>query len=453
MVGGTARGLARGRTRWVAVAIIASMGGSSTRVMLTGAALVGAGFFTYLNLQPRQEQRPVDSPVAFESAQEKADNVQAAFAGATEVDDAEVEAFVERVQAAAREQDPAKLASMVAFDRLLDAIEATTGRKPGAPRPSLEARLQPVVVKFFDPTVVQTTIKRIDHDDEGNLVVYLRMIDDERISTKARWWLHQEGNELRWWDSEDLEVGLRVSTGMSAVVSSLTAGGDQQRLMQLAQTITRFAETPADDTAQMTALAGDLDALNTEGVPRAFRHVVIVTRASVSLVLGEAEDALRRLDALDREGLKRLEVPMRHFLRASACQGLERWDEAVQAAHDYLALLGDDADAYNIVGFAQFELGNVEAALAAFDAGIADDPRSVANYAGVAAVTQDATQVARRIEPVTDPELLDEVAQWLVDSADPKGLETLLTAAATTAPSWHVGSWRTRLDALRAEPE
>ncbi|MEM9459369.1 MAG: hypothetical protein AAGF11_34640 [Myxococcota bacterium] len=123
---------------------------------------------------------------------------------------------------------------MISLGRMLDAIEAEQHRK-FAPRfrSAFEADLSERIVNVLDPTVVQTDIKRVDRDDEGTLVVYLRMTDQERIVMKWRWWLYHDGEGLRWWDAEDLQLGFRISTMMATSLINLRTTDDSEEFMRL----------------------------------------------------------------------------------------------------------------------------------------------------------------------------------------------------------------------------
>jgi tetratricopeptide (TPR) repeat protein len=281
-------------------------------------------------------------------------------------------------------------------------------------------------------------------------VVYLRMTDADRIMMKSRWWLYHDGEGLRWWDGEDLQLGLRISTTMAAGIASATSPGASQALERFIEVLTRLVDLPMDDPVQVQAFATDLDGLSLDGLPASFRHLAITARASAAVALDEPEDALRRLDALEIESLQPLDMPVRHFLRASANLALERWPEAAEAIEKYLALLGEDAEAYHILGLAKLGSGDSQAAMAAFDQGLADDPRLPDNYGGAAMVADDVAAVVERLAKAPEDAVVDGAAQWLVDAEDGEGLERLIDAAAQARPGWNARSWTGKAAALRA---
>jgi tetratricopeptide (TPR) repeat protein len=419
----------------------------NTAMLVVGALVAWGGYFAYRHWD-RAAERP-DSPVAVESATEKAETMKAAFAGGANVQDAEVEGFVTRLQQAVREGDRTAVTTMVAPGRMLDGVEAATGKSlPAGARAVLEAQLAAELFEFFDPTVVETEVKRIDRDAEGNLVVYLRMIDRDRIALKSRWWLYHDGEALRWWDGEDLQLGLRISTAMAAGIAAAEAQGGSDVIERFLEVITRLADMAMDDPVQVRQLAVDLDGLQLQGLPPSFRHLAIVARASAAAALGEPQDALARLDALETEALQAIDMPMRHYLRASACLALGRFADAAAAATRYLELLGGDAEAYLLLGMAELGRGDRTAALAAFDKGMADDPRLPDNYGGVAMASEELAAVVERLRRAPEGSVLDGAAQWLVDEQDAEALGRFLAAAAEARPDWDAGPWSSKAAGL-----
>lgn len=384
------------------------------------------------------------SPVVVESAQEKADKVQAAFAPGAEVDDAEVEAFVDRLQAAVRERDVARVSSMIALGRMLDGVEATTGRSlPPMARKMAEAQIGAQIAELFDPTVVDTKVKRIERDARGNIVVYLRMIDGDRVVTKSRWWLYHDGEGLKWWDAEDLQLGMRMGTAIAAgVASQAAAPGNAEAIQRFIAVISQVDVLTTGDRAAIEALAADLEGLRLEGIPASFRHLALAERAITALVLGDPEAALRHVDALEAEPLEPLDMPVRHYVRASASLTLGRNAEAVRAIERWLELLGEDAEAYHMLGVARLGLGEAAAAMAAFDQGIAEDPRLPENYGGAAMATDDASAVVERLRKAPDEQVIGGAADWLVAAEDREALTRFLDAAKQAWPSWDQTAWR-----------
>lgn len=417
-----------------------------TAIIIAGLVAVGAGVGVYRELR----ERPPESPVAAESAQQKVQSVQAAFTSTAEVNDAEVEGFVQRLQAAVVAGKTDEILTMVTIGRMLDAVETSTGKSlPGPMRSMLESQLGAQLVQVFDPTVVETEVKRIDRDDRGNVVVYLRTIDRDRLQTKSRWWLVPTEDGLRWWDTEDLQLGLRISTIMAASIAMVDADeAAKRRFEHFMETASRLGTEDLADPAVARRFADDLDAIELSALPTSFRTLGLVVRASAAVTLGEPEDALRWLDVLEAERLQALDLPVRHFLRAVTCLTLHRYDEAAQAAQRYLDLLGSDAETLAWLGMAELGRGDPAAALAAFDQGIADDPGFSPLYAGVAMATDDVDAVAQRLQKVPDDAALDVASQWLASEAvvwlsselADQGRARLQEAAAKARPQWTGGT-------------
>lgn len=411
----------------------------TTALVVAGSLVAWGGVLAY---RKATEPTQPTSPVVVESPQEKADRVQAAFTRAGQVDDAEVEGFVQALQAAVSERDAARVIPMVAPARMLDGVEAATGKSlPPVARSAIEAELGSELLEFFDPTVVEIHVKRVDRDAQGNLVVYVRTIDRDRITMKSRWWLYHDGNGLRWWDGEDLQLGLRISTAMAAGIIASDAQGKSDALERFLEVVTRLADLAMDDTVKVRQLADDLDGLVLEGLPPSFRHLAIVARASTAVALGEPAVAIERLDALEADPLHPPDMPMRHYLRASAELALDHPEAAAAAIERYLAQLGDDAEAFHMLGMAKLSAGDAKGALAAFDRGLADDPALPDNYGGVAMAADDVAAVAERLREAPDDGVLDAAARWLEQAEDGEGLARLVAAAARARPGWDTTPW------------
>ncbi len=415
------------------------------RYALAGGIAAASLYFGY---QKIRTQSPPDSPVAAESATDRAAKIQAAFAAASNVQDAEVQTFVEALQRAVTEGDQAKLVTMVDVGRLLDAVEATTGeRMPDMVRKVIQSPLEADIADMFDETVVEVQVKRVDHDSEGNLVVYLRLTDKDRLMVKMRWWLYHDGEGLRWWDGEDLQLGLRISSVLTVGVSAATDEVNGPKLQEFMNVVSQVSALPTDDIEAMRAFAAKLDALDTTGLPRTFRNFGVAARASTAALIGEPEDALARLDEVEAGGLEPMEMPMRHFLRASAALALERWDMAAQSAQRYLDLLGEDSEAYTQLGLAELGREQFDAALMAFDKGIADDPQRAENYAGVAQASDDDAVIDQHLQRAPNVEILETAAQSLLDEGDRLSLSRLVASGKRVSPQWDVSRWVEHLQA------
>ena len=80
--------------------------------------------------------------------------------------------------------------------------------------------------------------------------------------------------------------------------------------------------------------------------------------------------------------------------------------------------------------------GDAAAAMAAFDKGIADDPRLPGNYGGAVMATDDVPAIVERLRKAPDDAVLDGAAQWIFETQDAEGLVRFMEAATQARPSW-----------------
>lgn len=413
-------------------------------MLLVGCVVAWGGYFGYRHYQRGAQPDPASSPITSESESEdeRAQGIAQAFGSPSAVDDAQVEAFVETLGKAIADREKDAVIAMVSSARMLDAVETETGKKlPPSARSAVEEQLDAQIYEFFDPRVVKTEVRHIDRDSKGNIVVYVRLLDRDQAIVKARWWLFHDGEGLRWWDGEDLQVSLRLSALITAGILAADAGHEAQ-VGRFIEVLSQLAELSFDDLEAVRRLAAQIDGLDTEGLPHELRSYAAVARATMASALGEDEDCLRRLNALEEQPLGRLELPLRHFQRGVASLGTERWEDAATAAQHYLDLLGPDADAYHLLGLAQFHRGRRVDALAAFDAGIDDNPGLADNYAGVALVAEDTEAVAERLATIPNTAVIDAAATELLGYDSPEAMARLLDAAASAKPEWDIAAWR-----------
>lgn len=401
-------------------------------LLVVASAVAWAAYFGY----KAYKDRTPDSPIAQETEQERQESIEAAYGDPAEVDDAEVEQFVTGLMKAVVEHDSTTLGGMVSTDRLIDGVSASSGVKiPMLARGMIDKELRAGMLDFFDDTAVQTQIKRIDRDDQGNIVVYIRQIDHERISVKLRWWLVRQDGALRWWDGEDLQVGLRVSTLMAMGIAAAEEG-DNGKFLRFANMIAGLAELDVSDPDAVRAFDEQLAAIDSSDLPTDFRNLHLIARATMATALSEPERALTFLDTLDENARGPSDMPIRHFQRAACDSALERWEDAAENAQVFLDVLGHDAEAYSTLGFARFQLDRTEEAIAAFDAGVADDPGLVDNYVGLAIVL-DTPDLTERLRPIEDTALLDQLRAELSTPDTEAELQRVMDATKTTHPDWH----------------
>lgn len=227
-------------------------------------------------------------------------------------------------------------------------------------------------------------IKRVKRFGSDEAVVYSRHRDDDGDSVKMRWWLARHNGRWRAYDYENLGIGTRITTGMAAIADSIQGGTLDARLEQAVQTCQGIwqllGQENYDAAAQSLASIGDIS------LPPALEPVREVQWAMVRLAHGEFAEALAHLS---RAETLQPAMPTVVVLRASALNGLGRYEEALADARKYLDLLGDDDTGYFLLGTALAGLRRREEAADAYRRGLNDYSDSADNLTGLAAVLPD----------------------------------------------------------------
>ena len=398
-------------------------------LLIVGTALAWGAFFLTKDL------REQSSPVAAETIQDKQASVEAAFTGkAVDVEDEEVERFVHDLHAKVLAGDTEGIRKLLDMERTVMAMTMDLPKEvPSFVRSQLSSMLSDEVTNLFDDTMTRLEIRRIERDEQNNVVVYIVFFDDEQTQFKERWWLHDGGDGLRWWDNEQLEMGLRLSTIMSVSIAAAMAGDGEAAITRL-QELTPYIETfDPYDVEQATKVVAITESIPMDGLPKSLRHLVLMIQAAAYVGLEQPEQLLATLDRLEQDRMAPFDVPMRHHLRAVALVQLERWDEAVTAEQTFIDLLGDDADAYYVLGTAELGRDKAEAALAAFENGIATHSRLPDNFAGAASATTDHAKLVALLKLAPDTTVIDAAAELL---PDPDEAARFDKAAAEAHPGW-----------------
>ena len=217
-----------------------------------------------------------------------------------------------------------------------------------------------------------------------DVVVYSRHRADDGDSIKMRWWLHRRGGRWRAYDYENLGIGTRITAGMAATVDALQGGAFSERQAQAVQTCNETWQLLADGKYEEAARS--LQSTAGVSLPRVLEPVREVQWAMVYVARGQFAEALGHLD--DAEALQP-GIPLAVAFRASALNGLGRYEEALGDARRYLELLGDDDTGYSLLATALAGLGRTEEAADAYRRGLDDYSDSADNLVGLASVLPD----------------------------------------------------------------
>ena len=397
-------------------------------VLLIVGTAVAWGIYFLTRMSP-------DSPLADETIQEKQASLEAAFSGeAVDVADEDVERFVRALYEKSVVEDTDAIKTMIDVERTYAAMTATLPEDvPFMVRTQLVSMLKDELAMVFDPTMTKLDIRRIERDSEGNVVVYLVMFDADQIQYKERWWLFDGGDGLHWWDKEQLEMGLRVSSIMSVSLAAAMGGKAtvaMGKLQELIPLIEAFDPTDMEQSRQVVAIA---EATPMADLPKSLRSFMLLMQAAAHSRLEQPDQVLATLERIEQDRLAPFDVPIRHHLRAIALLDLERWDESVTAEKQFLELLGDDAESYSILGSAELGRDDAQAALAAFERGIACNPSYPDNYTGAALATDDHAKLVALLQLAPDTDVVDMAALAFDEDEDAKRFDK---AAAEAHPGW-----------------
>jgi len=358
----------------------------------------------------------------------------------TDADRRQVEAAITAMNQAIRDNDREAIAAG------LDPLEmmhetARLGLMPAAAPPP--ERLAPLVAGrlpalMTDPVngigakryEVKTITRRGDAGDR--FVAFTRQWDDDDVAGYYRWSLRRDGEALKVYDIELLDIGV----GYAAMLGVGFSAAEED------DTATKRA---ADVFVRLSGLAtmGDLDAaeraldeVDPAAVPPVIAALYWVARSGLAYDRGEQAEALAAAEKAI--GLKP-DTPFAYSLAAAALNRLGRHDEALKRAEQYRKLLGTNAEYLELVGRARAGQGDAAEAAAAYLKGLKDDPQ----YGETVLALLELLPPARKREAVAPHyKRLTARSEWfvafadrLVDTEDAASLRVLIDLHSETDPA------------------
>jgi tetratricopeptide (TPR) repeat protein len=303
-----------------------------------------------------------------------------------------LQAALERLVAAAQRKDGVTIGTMIDGPRVFAAVQAY-GLFPGFTAAELTKRGE----EFAPPSGRNIAASGIFMFDRIKVDKVLPLADPAECAVVTRatgggkkikyyWRMRRTGSAWRWYDFESLEGGARfihAVLGTPAVYAANPKapapwGPRVAELQALA-----VAMWQRDTTAAVSAL----NSLNDARFPEPLE-------ATRLMLNGEYVDRRAATEAAPKEALYlydqavvlRVDSPRIHILRARALLGLKQAkaaNQAISAAQRYVDTVGEDAEAYAIIGSAYEILLRPIEAVAAFKKGLADDANSGPNQAGL----------------------------------------------------------------------
>lgn len=408
------------------------------QVLLVVLGLVAVGALSWLAVRNSTQQ--VQPTTHTQTNQEKfAESAAAftedpkAFVGAKDDAEAqrEIEAFVEQARLAFISRDPKSIGDLFDTEVMVGAIQQqglfkiTRQSDRRAFLKGFDLGFRRAVLNMTQfmlwKSVEVRKLKFIAGHHEA--MVYLRSLDEDEIRGKVRWWLVRRDGKWRIYDLEELEMGARISTMMSAAITP--DGKPAPWIVGFASFQQAVVSVQEGDVENAEKL---LKQMEMPGMPPAIEALRLATLAGV--ILG-SERYTEVLDLVQRAEIHNADMPMIHWLRAFAWYGLREFENVIEHAARYEALLGNDADLTYILGESLLELKRKEDAATAFRKGLLDDPQSMDNFGGLCrALGKGGVEEIRSgfMKFSDKDEAFGQVLSWIDQAYDNDALEAAITA-------------------------
>lgn len=240
-------------------------------------------------------------------------------------------------------------------------------------RSALERLPRQIAGTPFAWTGVKITRVRVDEKRETAEGFGVVRMGEEK--TKARFALVRDGDAWRIYDLDFLEFGMRYSILIGGIVAAAEKNpkefGDLAKCGVLLQKVGLAIATGDAEEALKHIEKG-----KSMKLPPSFQAYLGFLEGTAYLGLERPEDALKAAD-------RTLEIDknliLAHLVRATALLGLERHEDAIRAAEVYVEKIGEDADAYWVIGQSHEALDRRDAAIAAHRKGVAADDEEYEN--------------------------------------------------------------------------
>jgi hypothetical protein len=299
----------------------------------------------------------------------------------------------ERLVTAARQKDGVTIGNMIDGPRVFKAVQAY-GLFPGFTEAELTRRgeefappsgrnIAASAIFVFDRIKVDK-VQAVAGDPAECTVVTRATGGGKRI--KYFWRMRKTGPVWRWYDFESLDGGARFihavlgTPAVYAVNPKAPApwGPHVADLQALA-----VAMWQRDTTSAVSSL----NALNDARFPDPLEATRLMLNGEyVDRRAATAESAKEALHLYDGAVALQVDSPRIHLLRARALLGMRQpkpANLAISAAQRYIDMTGEDAEAYAVIGASYEILLRPKEATEAYRKGLADDPNSGPNSAGL----------------------------------------------------------------------
>lgn len=373
-------------------------------------------------------------------AEKRQANAEAFGQGAVESDASpeELDAFLLLLKRTARIKTPEEAEDCFDVKRLFEEIIASVNDQQPLRAPGVFEAFRGSFTKRFAERSLLTSfifaeIKRVKFvGGREDAVVFSQHRTAEGIGMKMRWWVGRSGGKWKIYDFEDLEMGVRSSVSMAAVMDS---AGKQGFAPRQAEALTAVSTAMGFLMQQQFDLA-EQQILPTLDVPLP-KAMAAWRLAQLAIVETSRTHWAEVLDLLDRAATFNPEMPLLPMLRAQALNGQGRFEEAAADARKYIAELGGDDHGSFLLGTALAGMGKKPEAADAFREGLDAYSDSVDNLVGLAGVLSDAEMedIADRFARFQNPSArFVDVASQLIANENAAALAALVRCNRERSP-------------------
>lgn len=425
---------------WKAIAIsggvVAAVAVAIGCVLWFGPAVPDAPEVDVPAEQQARQERPPRTPRSKDALRKETRKAFAAKERQQPIDDAtrrSLHAFFDRFTKAVREKDRFAIAESFDGRRIVEELIAQ-----GLPRREVRDidRAARTLVSSIARSVTEVPgnwefqgcrIRMIKRgESNADLLLYLRVPADDTF-VKTRVWMSRTHGRWRLYDTESLEVGLRMSRIMFGIMHSLSNAPKKAEVIRR-QVMTMRRLVGAIGNGDTLALQAIVNPANLDHLPDDLKSMLPLARIVLKADDEQWEDILPLCD----QALKlNPEMCCIHLWRATAFNQLERFAEAETSARRFLHELGDDVDAYLSLATALAGQNKNNAARDALRKGLLDDPNSTDCLTALAALLDDdqKSEVGRYFSKMPlCKKLFPTVAIELIDEEDFAALDEILKA-------------------------
>ena len=255
--------------------------------------------------------------------------------------------------------------------------------------------------------------------------------------SKIRFWLVKADDAWKIYDLEMQEENMRLSVTLGAVYATM-AGDDKSRravmmaFMTLQKALQQLGAGEAEEANKTLQKAIDAEP------PVLVRAWLELVNAQTLQVLGRHEEAVK---SADRVLELQKDIVVAHHLKAAAYFELEEFEKCIACEKEFMKAVGDDAEAWEVIGNAYDKLKKRDDAIEAYRKGAASDDEEHSNRMSLARLLlaagkpgEAAPVLLQAVRNAKDEDIFQEAADLLDGQGTPEGLLALAEDELTRSP-------------------